>query len=67
MSDWLRANFGEVGIAHGLSVDGNLLEIFVGPDGTFTAVKITPLGHACIVDFGNGWQMQRVEVGPAAL
>ncbi|HVI91213.1 MAG TPA: hypothetical protein VM659_23150 [Dongiaceae bacterium] len=52
----LQNSFHETSNAHGISVDGTLLEIFVGPEGTFTVAKIMTNGVACIVDFGSDWQ-----------
>lgn len=40
----------------GISGDGNLVEIFASPRGTFTVVKTSPRGISCIVDFGDSWQ-----------
>ena len=52
----LQREFKEQKLGHGISSDGNLLEIFVAPAGGFTVVKTTPRGVACIVDFGEDWQ-----------
>ena len=64
---WLRESFNEIDVAHGLSTDGELLEVFASQEGTFTAVKITPGGYACIVDMGVGWQMRPRQLDGAAL
>ncbi len=52
----LQQSFHEESVAHGISADGTLLEIFASPEGSFTAVKVMPVGTACIVDFGAAWQ-----------
>jgi hypothetical protein len=67
MAEWLHENFNEVSAAHGLSVDGTMLEIFTSLDGSFTAVKVSPQGGACIVDFGAGWQMRHNPTDGTAL
>lgn len=56
LAERLQSGFHEISTAHGISADGTLLELFVGPEGTFTAAKIMPNGIACIVDFGSDWQ-----------
>jgi len=58
MTDMLRDGYNETRVAHGVSADGHLLEVFSSPDGTYTAVKVSPSGLACVVDFGAGWQMR---------
>lgn len=52
----LLSDFKEAKLGHGISADGNLVEVFIAPAGTFTVVKTTPRGVSCIVDFGEGWQ-----------
>jgi hypothetical protein len=59
----LLSDFGEKKLGLGISGDGNLLEIFVAPTGTFSVVKTSPRGVSCIVDFGESWQtLQPLEV-----
>jgi hypothetical protein len=67
MVEWLHDNFNEFAVGHGLSADGTLLEVYASLDGSFTALKITPQGGACIVDFGDGWQMRRDPIEGTAL
>jgi len=53
----LLSDFGERKVGYGVSGDGSLVEVYAGPNGSFTVVKTLP-GHAsCIVDFGESWQM----------
>jgi hypothetical protein len=44
-----------------------MLAVFASQEGTFTAVKITAGGYACIVDMGVGWQMRPRRLDGAAL
>jgi len=53
----LLSDFGEKKLGHGISGDGNLVELFIAPTGTFTVVKTSPRGVSCIVDFGDSWQI----------
>jgi hypothetical protein len=61
----LRIIWGEKILGHGVSNDGTLVEIFLAPSGSFTAIKTTPGGPGCVVDFGEGWQTlhQREQLG----
>jgi hypothetical protein len=52
----LLSDFSEKKLGRGISGDGNLLELFIAPTGTFTVVKTSPRGVSCIVDFGDSWQ-----------
>jgi hypothetical protein len=52
----LLSDFGEKKLGLGISGDGNLVELFVAPTGTFSVVKTSPRGLSCIVDFGESWQ-----------
>ena len=58
LADRLYQSYNEESIARGVSVDGNLVEVFVGPQATFTIAKVTPRGYACIVEIGEGWRMR---------
>jgi hypothetical protein len=44
----LARNYGEIVIAMGVSSNGNLVEIFAAPSGTFTIVITAPGGLSCI-------------------
>lgn len=51
----LADTYQEVRTAIGLIATGELLEIFVSPAGTWTAVVSKPNGWACIVASGEAW------------
>jgi hypothetical protein len=52
----LKAGSGEAPAFAGLTAAGALLEVLVGPDGTFTAVFTFPDGLSCPVATGEGWR-----------
>ncbi|HWA48318.1 MAG TPA: hypothetical protein VG742_08605 [Dongiaceae bacterium] len=52
----LRQAYNEKKLGHGVSGDGNLIEIFMSSAGNFTVIKTSPAGVSCIVDFGEGWR-----------
>lgn len=68
MRTLLRDAFGERKVAHGLSLDGALMEVFAGERDTYTVVKTSPAGMSCIIDLGIAWQAEAVPapIGPAA-
>lgn len=53
----LLSDFGERKVGYGVSGDGSLIEVYAGPNGTFSVVKTMPGRISCIVDFGESWQM----------
>jgi hypothetical protein len=53
--DFLAAHFHEARRSMGLSKSGMLMEIYASDAGTWTVVRSTPSGIACIVDAGEGW------------
>jgi len=52
----LEANHDETAQSVALSTLGQLLEIFVSGQGTWTALLSTPEGTACIVAYGGAWE-----------
>lgn len=56
IEDRLLRGFNEKKLGHGISGDGNLIEVFMSSAGNFTVIKTSPSGVSCIVDFGEGWQ-----------
>jgi len=52
----LKQSYNEKKLGHGVSGDGNLIEIFMSSAGNFTVIKTSPAGVSCIVDFGEGWR-----------
>jgi hypothetical protein len=57
IEDKLGARFKEKKVGHGISGDGNLIEVFMSSAGSFTVIKTNPTGISCIVDYGEGWQI----------
>lgn len=57
MKAYLASKYDESQIASGLSLDGTLVMVFSKQDrSTFTVVKVTAQGLACMVDVGQDWQ-----------
>ncbi len=56
VEEQLHRTYNEKKIGHGVSGDGNLIEVFMSSTGNFTVIKTSPAGVSCIVDFGEGWQ-----------
>ena len=56
VEDQLHRAYAEKKIGHGISGDGNLIEVFMSSAGSFTVIKTSPAGVSCIVDYGEGWQ-----------
>ncbi len=52
----LDRNFGEQPIAVGLATTGNLLEVLISADGTWTILITSPDGLTCIAAAGEHWQ-----------
>ena len=55
---WLETRFGERAIGRGLANEGRVMvEVFAGPEGTWTLLVSTPEGGSCIVADGLDWQL----------
>ena len=52
----LHRGFGEQPVAIGLASTGNLLEVLISADGTWTILITSPNGLACIAATGEHWQ-----------
>lgn len=52
----LKSGYDETARSIALSNDGNLLEIFVSSEGTWTALLTTPTGVSCVVGSGEAWE-----------
>ena len=52
----LEANHGETPAFAGVTADGKLFEVLVGPDGSFTVFLSLPQGLACPLAAGDGWR-----------
>lgn len=62
----LEARHGERPAFVGVTADGRLFEVLVGPDGSFTAFLSLPEGLACPLAAGEGWRSLPQETeGPA--
>jgi hypothetical protein len=53
----LAAEYQEVMANMAMSSDGTLVAVFTSKDRTFTVVKVSAGGPACVVDFGKEWQV----------
>ena len=64
----LDADYNEAPVAMALTSAGNVLEILVSEDGTFTALVTEPNGRTCVVEVGTSWQLLEIkkELGPGA-
>ncbi len=47
--------------ATGVASNGMLLETFVSPKGTWTALITYPNGTSCVVAAGENWQLMEIE------
>jgi hypothetical protein len=52
----LDKSFGEHPVAIGLASTGNLLEVLISSDGTWTILITNPDGFTCIAAAGEHWQ-----------
>ena len=52
----LDKGFGEYPVAIGLASTGNLLEVLISSDGTWTILITNPYGLTCIAAAGEHWQ-----------
>ena len=55
---FLKAHFGEVVVAQGLSSRGHLVEVFVSPAGSWTILLSQPDGQSCLADAGEAMVME---------
>ena len=58
MKEWLATKHQETQIGSGISLlDRAMVVLFAKPDGsTFSVIKVSPQGIACIVEAGEDWQ-----------
>lgn len=56
LREQLGAQYQERRFATGVTEAGGLLEIYVGPKETWTAVIVLPHGPACLIAAGEGWR-----------
>lgn len=56
----LAERYGEELTAFGVGSDGRMVEVLVGPVGTWTIIATDPTGISCIVGSGDGWRRLKV-------
>jgi len=54
--DNLAKHHGEAPVAIGLAASGQVVEILVGPTGSWSIVVNNPDGRSCLMGAGEGWQ-----------
>ena len=52
----LAERFAEQPVGIGVTLQGALMEVFAGPEGTWTVVISNPNGITCMVAAGEGWR-----------
>lgn len=63
----LTRNYQETQTALGITLQGNLVEVFVSPSGSWTILHTSPSGVACIMAAGEAWaEKDKTEEGPLA-
>ena len=65
----LEQRYQEEQTALGLTAKGDLIEVFVGPSGSWTIIQTSPRGMSCIMATGSRWAQQTwppKEEGPTA-
>lgn len=48
--------FGERRLGQGLADSGVVIELFAGPEGSFTIFATTPRGRSCLIASGEAWE-----------
>ncbi len=54
--DQLKKQHDEKRAVFGLTSNGRLIEVFVGPSGSWTILTSDPTGISCVLDSGEGWR-----------
>ncbi|MGF1610128.1 MAG: hypothetical protein ACFCUQ_12085 [Kiloniellales bacterium] len=57
----LQQAFAEEPVHVGVTVKGELLEVLVGPSGTWTVLVSIPGGPTCVASHGDGWRALKPE------
>ena len=52
----LEKRYQEKRVAVALAADGRMIEVFVGPLGSWTLIKSAPSGVSCVMDSGEAWR-----------
>lgn len=60
-----QQSYHEVPNVIGLTTDGRLLEVVVGPSGSWTMLVTAPGGPACVIATGEDWQNIVASLDPA--
>ena len=58
--------YGDEPVAIGLTHDGSLLEVRVGPTGAWALVRTTPQGCSAVIANGAAWEFERHVQGDPA-
>lgn len=56
----LEERYDEKPAAFGVGSDGRMIEVLVGPAGTWTILSTSPTGITCILGSGDGWRRLKV-------
>ena len=57
----LAEQYSEHPIGAGIAADGaSILEVYAAEDGSWTLLRVTPDGQACIVGFGENWTTAKI-------
>jgi hypothetical protein len=52
----LHHGFGEMPLGYGLSSEGTVVEIYVGPSGSWTIIATNPNLVSCLIAAGEAWE-----------
>ena len=63
--DGLKAEFNEVPAARGIVKNGDVVELLLSPEGTWTVVVSHPTGKTCVILGGEVWEPVDKPKGPA--
>ena len=58
MTQQLAEQYQERSESMGLTSDGNLLEVYLSEQGTFTVLLVSPKWVACVVAAGEAWEQK---------
>ena len=58
----LDAGYGEQRAAAGLASTGNVIEVLISADGSWTILVTKPDGIACVVAVGEDWQVLNTQL-----
>lgn len=52
----LHELYGERQVGYGLAANGNVIELFAAPNGSFTLFATLPHGVSCLIATGRSWE-----------